>query len=149
MHRIFLSMSPRNTFRFFNGSTRGPGASLRQSQIENLQPVCTSLSDLANCCHHFVNFIAASQGDFVKYGTLCQYSNPKFSANSIAVPIWNPFRFLPLSVSPAGRKIRWTCPAPQGLPICVGATSRRPDGDGAGDRDRTGDIQLGKLTFCH
>jgi hypothetical protein len=21
--------------------------------------------------------------------------------------------------------------------------------DGAGDRDRTGDIQLGKLTFCH
>jgi len=23
------------------------------------------------------------------------------------------------------------------------------EGDGAGDRDRTGDIQLGKLTFCH
>jgi hypothetical protein len=22
-------------------------------------------------------------------------------------------------------------------------------GDGAGDRDRTGDVQLGRLAFCH
>jgi hypothetical protein len=28
------------------------------------------------------------------------------------------------------------------------AVERRPK-SGAGDRDRTGDIQLGKLTFCH
>ena len=34
----------------------------------------------------------------------------------------------------------------------TGGRSQRQSGGGAGgagDRDRTGDIQLGKLTFCH